>query len=139
MSVLLDVYVFIAWCGAWSTWSGAGAFFISILWTVILIFSVVASYIGGWLSIILTILSAGSNLFLAPGVALVAWALYFYGLGGWLSSSFPSFFPEQGYFFSDIKASPIELIIFAAWAIMRFMSFKFISKKYKFISKKCKL
>ena len=140
MSVLLDVYVFIAWCGAWSTWSGAGAFFISILWTALLIFSVVASYVGGWLSIIMTILSAGSNLFLAPGIAIVAWFLYFWGgLGEWLSSSMPSIFPEKGYLFSEVKASLVELIILAAWAFMRFMSFKFMSKKCKFISKKCKL
>lgn len=132
MSVLLDVYIFIAWCGAWSAWSGGGAFLISILWTALLIFSVVASYVGGWLSIIMTILSAGSNLFLAPGIAIVAWFLYFWGgLGEWLSSSMPLIFPEKGYLFSEVKASLVELIILFVWVFFRVLSFKFISKRCK--------
>ena len=128
MAVLFDVYVFISWFGSWSTSSGFGAFLIFVLWTSVLVFSVVSSYIGGWFSIVMTIASMGSNLLLAPAIALGAWVLYFVGLGDWLSQWLPRFFPAGGYLFSKASPSSLEIIVFVIWIGLRVASFQFIKK-----------
>ncbi len=128
MGVLFDVYIFLAWFGSWSTASGFGAFVICLMWTGLMIFSVAASYAGGWLSIIMTFLSLGTKLLLAPAIAFGCWLAYFFGLGDWATNLWPSFFPKGGYFFSEASASGIEWLIFIVWAVLRGLSARFMAK-----------
>lgn len=131
MGVLLDVYIFIAWLGSWSTTSGFGAFLIFIMWSLIIIFSVVSSFIGGSLSIFFSLISILTGKWiLTPLIGILSWTFYFFGLGDWLTKLWPMAFPKCGYLFSEESATMVEWMIFSLWSILRGSSLWFMIKKF---------
>lgn len=129
MGVLLDVYIFVAWLGGWSTHSGFGAFLICLLLIGLLVFAVASSYAGGKLSLIMTFLavfSGGLSLFMAPIVACGSFVAYLLGGGDKLAAWFPSVFPPGGYLFSQVDAGIWSWMVLVAWGYLRLSSLLFM-------------
>ena len=133
MGVLLDVYIFVAWFGGWSTHFGFGAFLICLLFAGLLTFAVASSYIGGKISLFMTVInclaavfSGGMSLFMAPIVACGSFVVYLLGGGDTLAKWFPSVFPPGGYLFSEATAGVWAGIVFLLWGYLRLSSMLFM-------------
>ena len=126
IKLILHIYVFWAWTGAWSSHSGFGAVFFCCLWLATLGLgllcaivpsgNLIASCMGSWgfnektcgnAQDIADVISFGVNIFtIVPKlcVAGICGLLYFVThFGDNLSESFPSVFPKSGHLFSDVS------------------------------------
>lgn len=123
MFILFDVYIFIAWIGAWSTYSGFHALVIAAVWTLFMILAIIGSLFGGAISFLLTI----SGKWKTPVViALMSWILYFCGLGDWLTGKWPNVFPQGGYMFTEASAAWFEHVILWCWVLFRLTPLRFL-------------
>ena len=147
---LVVIYVFISATGAWSTHSGMGAFCFLIFFVMALTWGGVLAFMAPSLLSHLIGLSvrsiagkeAGKNAlniadavdlvvngvaFIVPTifVAIGAFLLYMIGLEDWLSSMFPTFFPQGGYLFTDAKAGVFD---FVCWAYLGWLNYSLINR-----------
>lgn len=128
MGVLFDVYILFAWLGTREEHKKIEGVkeLMPVLLFVLLSACVVFSYVGGTISIIMTLLalaSFGLTFFLAPIIALVAFIGYFCGLSDWLADN--GVITAKGYLRCANEASWFQWLLLILWLYLRIDSLIF--------------